>query len=719
MSLRIDSFFQSFHGEVLAGPAQFFSIVGDGLTLIGICIFLFLAGMIFRSEHVRKSGMHGFAAILAASFFVLLFKITFERPRPGFHDTDILVFLKNPFIFDFDGRFNSFPSGHTTVSFALAYALSKSYPRLSPIFYTLAAMVGLSRVYLGSHYPSDVAGAVLLGLGSVMFLFYQERKQWQDIPSGLFLALAMFISFFKLGSLLLFDVDEAVYSEATREMLGTGNYITPSYNYEPFYDKPILFYWLQAAAFKLFGIAEFSARFVSASFGVALAAMTFFFVKRLYGRTAGILAGVCLVLNLEFFVYTHAAILDMMLTFFITASLYSFYLGFHQNKEKGSHSANYWYLLSWAFAALAALTKGIIGVLFPAMIIFLYLLAARELREIKRLLSPRFVLVFLAIASPWYIAQLSMHGWDFFNAFVIKHHFKRYTGVVTGQSGPIYYYILVMIAGFFPWVAFLPHALYKCLKEKGLYLFWTIWFLAIFIFFSLAGTKEPSYILPVFPAAAIMAGLVIKSLIEGGMEKTWLAISCGFLIITSLLMAMLFFLFPAILSVYLPKEILTGITFPPKPFLWGIAATYLAIALLAIMILKRRHLFSIGGIAAATAVLLILIRVYVAPFVNIYLQKTLYQYSTYARKNLSSEGVLATYEINQPSIAFYSRRGILKLEGEKGVKELAEIKKSKNILVITNKKYMQEVEQKAGLALVDTDGRFALFSNKQVVYDAR
>ena len=364
------------------------------------------------------------------------------------------------------------------------------------------------------------------------------------------------------------------------------------------------------------------------------------------------------------------------------------------------------------FIALATVTKGIIGILLPAMIVFIYLVSLMELREIKRLLGVRFVLIFLAIAAPWYAAQFSINGWDFFNAFVIKHHFKRYTGVITGQSGPIYYYILVILAGFFPWVAFLPNALYKGVKERGIYLFSAVWFLAIFIFFSLAGTKEPSYILPLFPIMAIMTGLILNDFLEKKMAKIWLYISSGFLIIISMIMAVTYFSIPVIISSFLPKELTDGVIFPPSIFFWGAALSCLTIAILGIMMIKRRHIFIIGGTAVAAALFLILIRVYAAPYVNIYLQKTLYQYSTYARDNLGTDGVLATYEINQPSIAFYSRRGILKLEGERGMKELADMRNSKYSIVITKKKYIQEVEQKAGFTLINTDGKYAIFGNK-------
>ncbi len=288
-----------------------------------------------------------------------------------------------------------------------------------------------------------------------------------------------FLLFFhKLGSYTLFDVDEAVFSEATREMIETGDWITPKYNYINRYDKPALFYWLMASSYSVFGVNEFAARFWSALTGVFLIAATFLFAKRIDEKIYGLLSGFILATSVEIIGLAHSAITDMTLTFFIAASLYLFFLSMEGQDKR-------LYLISYALMALAVLTKGPIGIAIPAMAIIPYLILTKRFKDILKeaqLFSG--AIIFLAIVLPWYMLEIRANGWEYISAFFLKHNIHRFTSVNSGHSGPIFYYLPVILIGFFPWSAFLPYAIYKLtprnLKDLNLnsrlMLFSVIWF---------------------------------------------------------------------------------------------------------------------------------------------------------------------------------------------------------------------------------------------------
>ncbi|MDP2689534.1 MAG: phosphatase PAP2 family protein, partial [Deltaproteobacteria bacterium] len=309
----------------LASAARFFNFIGNGAFLIPLCLLLYILGLSLKGTDLRNAGRDALYSFALGGIAVHILKAAFERPRMAHSAGAVMKLLSNPSFFDFTGKFNSFPSGHTVAAFSVAYALSKRYPALRLLFYAVAVLVGASRVYTASHYPSDVVAGAVVGVwaGYLITCRGEVKRKW--LLSGLTI-LIISMSFFKTGGFLLFDVDEAVFSEASREMVETGDYITPTYNYEARYDKPILFYWFMAAAFKLFGTNEFAARFTSGGFGVLLVFLTFLFIRRVRGELAAYACALVLLLNTGFFFYSHSAVTDMTLAFFITASIFSFYL---------------------------------------------------------------------------------------------------------------------------------------------------------------------------------------------------------------------------------------------------------------------------------------------------------------------------------------------------------------------------------------------------------
>ena len=518
-------------------------------------------------------------------------------------------------------------------------------------------------------------------------------------------AVVLFLSFFRLGSVRLFDVDEAVFSEATKEMVERSDWITPTYNGENRYDKPILFYWLMAASYKVFGINEFSARFPSAVSGFILCLALLFFVRHFHGPQEAFYAAISFALSLYFVVYSHAAVTDMALALFIALSLMSFYLSVADERRSKTTS---WYAYGfYLFSALAFLTKGLIGILFPFGIAACFLLATRGIKGLGELLSLRGILLFLVVSLPWYMAQLAINGQEFFQQFFIKHHFKRYTGVISGHRGPIYYYIPALAIGLLPWVAFLPGGIRNVFKKSDqeekntglpgvqdtLGLFALIWFAFIFVFFSLSTTKLPNYLLPAIPAAFI---LIASGMTGLGTWKRYTHIAAAVLIAV---MGSAFLIAPGYLS-----------QFDIGPSDWTIAAALIMYALVALFLytaFSKKALY--GAVAVFMLAYLSLLQVKALPLINDYLQGTLHKYSLYAKERLGSDERILTYGINNPSIVFYSGHRVVKVGNRDELLPL--ISQQKRLLVITKAKEAEGLKT-LGFGLIEEDGRYAILEKQ-------
>ena len=501
------------------------------------------------------------------------------------------------------------------------------------------------------------------------------------------IAITIFVSFFRLGSVTLFDVDEAVFAEAAKEMVESGNWITPTYNGENRYDKPILFYWLMAASYKVFGINEFAARFPSAIASLLLVLSVFFFIRQFRVEKDAFFAAISLVLSIYFLAYSRAAVTDMTMTLFITISIFSFFLSV--NKKR------YYIYGFYLFSALACLTKGLIGIVFPFCIAAIYILTAEGLSGIKKIFSLKGIILFLIIAAPWYIAEYIINGEDFIQQFFIKHHFKRYTGVISGHKGPVYYFIPVLIIGLFPWIAFLPAGIRNVFKEKDrLSSFAFIWFASIFIFFSLSTTKLPNYLLPAIPAASILiaSGMTVQN-------KKWRQYSNLFIAIMSVLIGVIFLI---------SKRYLSKFGIPDTDWTLAITATMIVIAIMSfysVFTKKKLHGFMAGLVVA----FLLLLVTKGLPIANQYLQGTLYKYSLYAKERLHDDEKIITYRINNPSIVFYSEHKIINVRDKDEL--ITFMKNGKHVIVITkttNVEFLKEL----GFNLLEEDEKYAILERK-------
>ncbi|HKW86042.1 MAG TPA: glycosyltransferase family 39 protein [Nitrospiraceae bacterium] len=321
--------------------------------------------------------------------------------------------------------------------------------------------------------------------------------------------------FLGLGSLGLTDRDEGSNAEAAREMVETGNWISPTLNYEPRFAKPAFVYWLMSGAYRLFGPSEFAARLPSAVFGLALILLQYLFLTHLRGTVVGLLGGLMLLLNVEIVAIGRMALTDSVLIFFTTLSLFCFWLGLH-----GEGRQRHFFWLFYFGMAVATLTKGPVGVLVPLLAVVPYLTIAKRWGQLWQKGFPLIgSLLFLLLALPWYITMLAIHG-SRYTASAQADTVGRFLNVIGGHGFSVFFYVPVLLFGFFPWSGFLPVAMYEAFKnwrmkrlasspgglerEFELELFAALWVAGVFLFFSLSATRLPHYIGPLYPAAAIL-----------------------------------------------------------------------------------------------------------------------------------------------------------------------------------------------------------------------
>lgn len=319
-----------------------------------------------------------------------------------------------------------------------------------------------------------------------------------------------------LGSYPLMEPDEGRYSEIPREMVESGDYVTPKLNYVKYFEKPAFLYWTNAMAFRVFGETEFASRItvaICALLGILVSAL---FAAYVYGKRAGWFAAIITGSSLLYFAMGTINITDMPLGFFITVAMAAFYVAQKEDNAK-------FYLLFYAACALAVLTKGLIGVVLPGAIIFLYILATRKWKLFYKPLYIPAIILFFVMTVPWFWLVCKANP-DFFRLFFIQEHFQRYLTKMHDRYEPFWFFIPIMIAGVLPWTAFLPGFFSKKsvirapkdAEQKDATIYLIIWFALIFIFFSMSDSKLIPYIIPCFPPVTILIAAELDRMIEDG-----------------------------------------------------------------------------------------------------------------------------------------------------------------------------------------------------------
>jgi 4-amino-4-deoxy-L-arabinose transferase-like glycosyltransferase len=309
-----------------------------------------------------------------------------------------------------------------------------------------------------------------------------------------------------LGTRPLYKPDEARYGEISREMVQSGDWVTPRLNGFKYFEKPPLQYWATALAFEVFGDRDWAARLWVALMALAGIALSFHAGNRLFGPPAGLLGAALLAASPLYVMYGQFITLDMGVSVFLSAAVFAFAIG----QQSAERERRRWILAGWAACALAVLSKGLIGIVLPAATVGLYILLRRDWQMLRRLELLRGGALFLAIVTPWFVA-VSLANQEFAHFFFVQEHWQRYTTTMHQRSQRGWYLGVVLVFGVAPWlflaVAAWPAALRGFRRTEfspGLFL--ALWVLVVFVFFSASRSQLPGYIVPILPALAVLGG---------------------------------------------------------------------------------------------------------------------------------------------------------------------------------------------------------------------
>lgn len=349
------------------------------------------------------------------------------------------------------------------------------------------------------------------------------------------LTLATTPYFMRLGASSLWDSNEAFYAETPREMIESRDYINPSFNYKPRFNKPPLSYWVVAAFYWIFGVSEAVERLAIVLGAIVLIATAYGLGRLAFSQEAGLMAAIGLAASPRFLMFSRRIMIDVYLAMFMALALLLFMLAERQPKRRRIYLA-----AMYASIGLGVLTKGPVAMLLPAIAFFIYLAAYRSLRRFRELMLPAGALIITVIALPWYVAIYAQHGWGYIQDFILRDNLSRFAGQAWGPSrGPLFY-VGVIAGDFFPWSLFFAAALWgEARKRFG---WWgassrsagdptspitveaalarqsallIIWIIVIVSFFSISRSKEDLYILPIYPAAAAIAGNLLARCLGG------------------------------------------------------------------------------------------------------------------------------------------------------------------------------------------------------------
>ncbi len=493
----------------------------------------------------------------------------------------------------------------------------------------------------------------------------------------------------------LTDRDEGSNAGAAREMLETGDWISPTLNYEPRYAKPALTYWIIGGTYALFGVNDLTARLPSALFGLALLVLQYLFLHRLLGPTPAFCGSLILLLNVEFVGIHRMVLTDPALVFFTTLAAYGFWSGFCRQDRNPR--------FLWLFyigTALGTLAKGPLGVIIPLLGVVPYLTLTRQWKTYfsdgRPLLG--WTVCFL-IAAPWYLAMLAIHGADY-AASIQANTTGRFASPMEGHGGTLLFYFPVLLLGFFPWSGLLPAGLWQPLKEwksirmgttdaggeRGLLLFCALWVSGIFLFFTVSATRLPHYILPLYPPAALLVAVVWSRFFKESLPAG-LTVSTRLVLLTGYAFSIVLVSTPVVyesvrqqIAVDFPaaEKIDLGMT----PIALGVIV-FLGTAIFRHFVREEAHRpRAFWVLAGTTGTFLLIVILFALPRFGKYFINPPQELATIAGFNLGPRDALIHYGRKLPSLTFYAKRKVHFINPDEREKFLPHVKKDGRVMVI-------------------------------------
>ncbi len=325
--------------------------------------------------------------------------------------------------------------------------------------------------------------------------------------------------------------DEVFYAQTAKEMIEHDSWLVPYIFDEPQFEKPIFFYFILALAFKLFGISPFVARFWPALFAMAGILVTYWLGHLMFqNKRAAFFSGVILSTSFIYLALSRAVMTDMVFSVMVFCSIALFYWAYIRPERK-----NVGIIASLFVAALAVLTKGVLGIIFPAGVILLFLLYKKDCQFLRCWGTPAGLLLFLAVALPWHIYMYRLFGQGFIDEYWHNVHVRRIFDAEHQKSNTWYFYPLTMFGGVFPWSVFLIPAVFFLIRDKDFrdrhadaFVFLGITIIFVWALMQIAASKLASYIFPVFPAIALILGYYWQRMDKKALWAKWGRI-CGYL----------------------------------------------------------------------------------------------------------------------------------------------------------------------------------------------